>query len=469
MTVPTGSSDTASRVAERIKLVEPWEVFAESIRRFEIHLNGREIELERGPISIEGYGIRLFRTKNGRTETGFQASTDLSEEGIRTVVGDAEAVSKHSDFPAKRVDLPSQAPRSSGDLEIVDHHLWERPSESLRDHVHALLAAFDGKRDVLPSFGSIRATLTDTSFANSAGLRYSYPQTSVDFEIAVKAFGGPEGKAPGEYWVNDSTRRLETSRVTVDVDQWCTYARDVRRAVPPPTGDLPVVLPPDLLSTILPSVIGYRFSGAARLRHFAPEPGSELGAPQLTIRDDGRFPWGVSSSPVDDEGVPHGRRTLLEHGKAKDLLYDVLSAGAFDESATGSALRGLTLGHRDWIRFSSPPGTGSTTLVVDSGDGGSDLELVESAKDGVWVQQLGWAIPDPLSGAFGGEIRIGYRIRNGKLAEPVRGGTMGGVVMAPPGSPSLLRGVAGIGSTATLSDALCSPTLLVRNLTVAGA
>jgi predicted Zn-dependent protease len=469
MSASHATADTADRVADRIKLTTPWEVFAEKIRRYEVHLNGRTIELIRGPIALEGYGVRLFHPKEGRISTGFQASTDLSDNGIQAVLADAESVSKHSDFPAKRVELPAAPPAHTSDLEIVDHGLWERPSSELREHVETLLAAFDGKRDVVPSFGSVRATLSETSIANSAGLRTSYPQTTVEFEIAVKAFGGPEGAPPGEYWVNETSRRLETKRLVEDVDRWCGFARDVRRASPPPTGELPVVLPAGLLSTILPSVIGFRFSGQSRLRQIAPEAGSEIGAAGLSIHDDGRFPWGLSSGPVDDEGVARARRALVDHGKAQGLLYDLLYAGAFDQVPTGNALRGMDFGYRDWKRFASPPATGPSTLVVDPGTGGSDAELVEAAGEGIWVQQLGWAFPDPLSGAFGGEIRIGYRIRHGKLAEPVRGGTMGGVVLAPPGSPSMLTSVAGIGSHSTLAEGVSTPTWLVRSLTVAGA
>ncbi len=74
-----------------------------------------------------------------------------------------------------------------------------------------------------------------------------------------------------------------------------------------------------------------------------------------------------------------------------------------------------------------------------------------------------------MSASFGGEIRIGYRIRSGKIAEPVRGGTVGGVVFAPPGTRSLLANVEALGSRVELSDALAAPPVLVRPLTVAGA
>ena len=58
--------------------------------------------------------------------------------------------------------------------------------------------------------------------------------------------------------------------------------------------------------------------------------------------------------------------------------------------------------------------------------------------------------------------------RNGKIAEPVRGGTLGGVVFATPGSSSLLANVVALGSKAELIDDVSAPAVLVKPLTVAG-
>jgi len=462
------TADTAFRVADLLRTEPPWDVFAERARRFEVHLNGKALEMTRGPITVEGFGVRVFRSRGDQTGVGFQASTDLSEDGIRAAATQADAITAFSNFPTRRVDLPTGAAPGPAAVEIRDPHLWARPMESLLEHAIALFGAFDGMNDVTPSFGSIRATLTETSIANSAGLRTSFAHTTVEFEVAVKAFGGPEGPPPGEYWVNDASRRLEPKSLPAQVQEWCRFARDVRRAKPTPTGDLPVILPASTLDGILPVVLGSRFTGGARLREIAPKSGDPLAAAPVTVYDDGRFPWAVGSAPVDDEGSPQRRRTLLSGGVASELLYDALHAGAFETSTTGNAVRNDRL-FRDWRRFVHAPIGTATTIVVEPGSGGTDPELVEAAGDGVWVQQLGWAIPDSISTAFGGELRIGYRIRHGKLAEPIRGGTVGGVVLAPPGARSMLHDIDAIGSKGTLSESICAPSLLIRPLTVAGA
>ncbi len=469
MTPDTAPNPLAHRVAEAIRTPAPWEVFAERLRRYEIHFNGRVVEVLRGPLVVEGYGVRLFRPNGEAIGTGFQASTDSTPSGIAQVVSDAEAIAARSTFPAKAVNLPSGAAAKADSSQILDTKLWAAPIPRMEEYLQQLLAPFDRLKDVVPSFGSTRATLTETSLANSSGLRTQYAHTTITIELALKAFGGAEGAPPGEYWVNDQVRRLDPAHAGDRVADWAQFAQDARRAKAPPTGELPVVLPAEVLATILPSVMGFRFSGLSRLRQIAPEAGSAVAAPGLTVYDDGTIPWAPNSAPYDDEGTATGRRTLVKDGAASELLYDLLHAGAFSSRPTGNGLRGLTFGTRDWMRFAHDPGLGPTTLDVPAGSGGSDAELAEVAGDGIWVQQLGWASPDGLSGAFGGEVRIGYRIRGGKLAEPVRGGTVGGVVLAPPGTPSMLSSVAALGSKVELCDSLRSPTMLVKPLTVAGA
>ncbi len=464
----SAAASTAFDAADRLRAPGPWEIFGERSRRYEIHLNGRSIEMIRGPILIEGYGLRLFRPRDGGMGIGSQASTELTEAGVRAAARDAEELAKYSAFPAKSIDLPSGKSGTGDGPEVCDPNLWDRPLETLEGFVDALLQPFEGERDVEPSFGSVRATLTETTITNSSGLRVAYPHTTAWLELAVKASGGPEGAAPGEYWVNDTVRRLETRDLPDRVREWSRLARDVRRAKSTPSGELPVVLPSAILPTILPAVIGFRFTGSARLRDLAPELGTTWAAEAVTVRDDGRVPWGIGSSPVDDEGSPQRARPLLDRGQVAGLLYDTRHAGAFETRSTGNGWRGRALIYLDWRRFLGPPVNTTSTLSISAGKDGSDAELIEAAGDGIWLQQLGWAVPDPVSGAFGGEIRIGYRIRDGKLAEPVRGGTLGGTVMAPSGHPSLLRNVAAIGSTPVLSEWVQSPTLLIRPLTVAG-
>ena len=459
----------AFRVADYLAGREPWEVFGERIRRYEIHLTGDKVEMTRGPIALEGYSLRVFRPRDGGTGVGCQATNDFSAAGAATALEIAERAAQHATFPTRHFELPGGHGATGGIVEVLDRGLWEYPMDSLDNYVAALRAAFEGRKQAAVSFGSVRATLSEVSICNSSGLRTGYGHTTVEVELGVKAFGGPEGPAPGEYWVNESERRLRPNTLPTRVNEWCRFAEDVRRGRPPPTGEMAVILPPAVLSGIFPTVFGGRFTGEARLRQVAPPVGARLGNELATVYDDGRIPWAPMSSPVDDEGVPQRRRTFLNRGVVTDILYDSLHGGSFDGRSTGSGFRGVTGSFfRSWYRFLQPPATWPSTVALEPGEGGDESDLIELAGNGLWVEQIGWPSPDPLTGSFGGEIRLGYIIRNGKIAESIRGGTVGGVALAPEGMPSLLTRIEAVGSSVGFSDPVASPPLLVRPLTVAG-
>ncbi|HXQ48931.1 MAG TPA: TldD/PmbA family protein [Thermoplasmata archaeon] len=470
MTDPGDGAFTAFRVGDRLKKLAqpPWEVFGERIRRYELHLNGARVEMIRAPVELEGYGLRLFRAADDQMGVGVAASTDLRDAGVDLALRDAEATARFARFPTRRVDLPSTAARSAS-VEVMDRDLWDHPLETLQRFVDALLRPFDGRKDVQPSFGSVRANLVDTTITNSEGLHRRFSHTLLEHEFAVKATGGPEGAPPGEFWVNGAARRPPIEhRVAVDVERWCRLAEDTRAGRSPATGPTRVVLTPEVLADILPAIVGFRMSGTARLRKMAPEPGATLGSPSVTILDDGLLPFGVGTAPSDDEGTTPSRRSLIEGGIARGGLYDLLHGGAFGEGSTGSGRRDAVQ-FPNWFHFSQSVGPRPTTIILSAGTGGTETELLEACGEGLLIEQLGYAFPDPVSGAFGGEIRSAYRIHQGRRAEPIRGGTLGGVVFAPPGSPSLLASIEAIGRQPELVGHLSSPAVVVDGMIIAGS
>ncbi len=469
MTESAGSAYTAYRVGDRLRprTEAPWEVFGERIRRYEIHLTGRRVEMVRGPIQLEGYGIRLFRPVGGEMRVGFAASNDLSDAGIDSALAAAESAGRLSRFPARRLDLPSAVAAHAPSVENRDPALWDRPMEALDAYRAALLAPFDGRANESPSFGSIRATLTETTLTNSEGIQRAYAHTLADLEFAVKATGGAEGAAPGEYWVTGRQRRLDPRGLDERAAAWCRRAQDVRRTTAPATGETTVVLSPNVLADVLPAVLGYRFSGGAELRKLAFPTGAVVGSGAVSIADDGLFPLGLGTAPFDDEGVPQARTPLLANGVVSGTLQDLLHGAALGSATTGNGRRD-SVQFSPWSHFDLSPSPQSTTIVVAPGSGGGDADLAEAVGEGLWIDQLGYAFPDPVSSGFGGEIRVAYRIHRGKIAEPVRGGTLGGVVLAPEKQPSLLANARTIGGRSEVAGYLASPPWVIDRMSVAG-
>jgi TldD protein len=103
-------------------------------------------------------------------------------------------------------------------------------------------------------------------------------------------------------------------------------------------------------------------------------------------------------------------------------------------------------------------------------------ELVGRVKDGVYAKSFGGGQVDITSGKFVFSCTEAYRIRGGKLAEPLKGATLIG------DGPSVLTRVKGIGNDLELDPGvgICGkagqsvpagvgqPTLLIEGLTVGG-
>jgi predicted Zn-dependent protease len=464
----TTPAETAQMAARGLSTDPPWELFGQRLRRYEVYFDGPQIETMRGPILVEGVGLRVFRPKGTKTAVGFQATTDLSRSGIAAMTEAAERLTRYAAFPASRIVLPTGSGPKAGEPKVLDPSLWSDPVKRVQEYVEALLAAFPSSQDPAPSFGSLKATLIENSITNSAGLSATYAETLAELETAVKAGGGPEGPPPGEYWVTREMRRLDTAPLRAEVALWCDRARDVRRAKQPPSGRLPIGLPTSLLAEILPFALGTRFSGGGRLRKVAVEPGTRLASESVSLHHDPTIPWSVGSTPIDDEGTIPTVVPLIERGIVGGLFYDCLHAGAFDIASNGAAVRQSDFGRKEWLRFSDRPSPAIATVSVAPGSDGSDAEIIENVEEGVWVDQLGWPHPDSVSSSFGGEIRIAYRIHRGRLTEPLRGGTVGGLTFAPPETPSLLGSVRALGSTPTLVGGVFSPSMVVDGLTLSG-
>ncbi|MEM0129618.1 MAG: TldD/PmbA family protein [Thermoplasmata archaeon] len=464
----TEIAEVAQRAADALRPSGTWEIFGERLRRYELYFDLGRTETIRGPIALEGVGLRTFRPADDGLAIGFSASNDLSAEGLRQAKERAIALAERTRFAARSLTLPTGAPRRPEGPSVCSVPLWDDPAGSLARYAHAIASAFDGVTDAQASFGSVKATLVETSVANSAGLSTAYRATDVEIEVAVKAFGGPEGRPPGEYWVTEEMRELDPAEAARAAATWIQRARDVRRANPPPAGLSTVALPPSLLAEILPQSLGLRFGGAGRLQGIGLEAGTAVADGRVSLHDDRTIDRSPGSAPVDDEGCPTGRIPLIEQGRVGELLYDALHASAFGLRPNGAATRAGGRGG-SWYRFADRPRPGIGTLVLAPGPDGTGEEALHGVEEGLWVDQLGWPRPDPLSGAFGGELRIGYRIHRGRLAEPLRGGTVGGLVFAAePGTPSLLGSVRALGSRPERAGALVSPLLVTDGLTVGG-
>ncbi len=175
------------------------------------------------------------------------------------------------------------------------------------------------------------------------------------------------------------------------------------------SGVLPILFDPRIGSGLLGHLIGGMVGPAiARRSSFLLESlGEALFDSAITIIDDPLRPRGLRSRPFDGEGLPVGRRALIDKGVLTGWLMDSASARQLGLEPTGHASRG----------GSGAPGAGVTNVHMEAGNA-SPAELMADIKRGIYVTEL---IGMGVNGVTGDYSRgaAGFLIEDGEITRPV--------------------------------------------------
>ena len=240
-------------------------------------------------------------------------------------------------------------------------------------------------------------------------------------------------------------------------------------SVAAPAGEMPVVLGPGWPGVLLHEAVGHGLEGDFNRKGtsaFSGRTGERVAAPGVTVVDDGAMHDRRGSLTIDDEGTPTRRNILIEDGILKGYIQDRLNARLMGVGPTGN-------GRRESFAHAPMPRMTNTFML-----GGNDNpgELVERVKDGIYAKSFGGGQVDITSGKFVFSCTEAYRIRGGKIAEPIKGATLIG------DGPTVLTKIKGIGNDLELDEGvgICGkggqsvpagvgqPTLLIEGLTVGG-
>ncbi len=207
---------------------------------------------------------------------------------------------------------------------------------------------------------------------------------------------------------------------TVDISELTVQAVN---AVAPSSGTYTVIADPDLVGLLVHEAFGHAaeadlvFTGSSTLKD---RLGEQLADEQVTIIDQGDIPGGYFV-PFDDEGVMKEKTVILDKGVLKGYMHDRNSANELHVQPTGNARA------QD---FENQPQVRMTNTFIDNGKYSFD-EMVEDIKTGIYIKRKGGGggQVDTASGTFTFRCGESYMIRNGELAEPVRGVVLSGLIL----------------------------------------
>jgi TldD protein len=234
-----------------------------------------------------------------------------------------------------------------------------------------------------------------------------------------------------------------------------------------PAGRMPVVIDKGFGGVIFHEACGHLLettSVAPRASILADKLGELIAHEAVTAVDDGTIQNEWGSIGIDDEGMETRRTVLIEKGRLVSYLSDRLG-----EIKTGYARTGS--GRRQSYRF--PPASRMRNTYIAPGEAGLE-ELIGGVEYGLYAKRMGGGSVSPGTGDFNFSVREAYLIRNGQVAEPVRGATLIG------NGADILKRISRVGRDLELAAGMCGsvsgsvpvtvgqPPLLVDEITVGG-
>lgn len=361
----------------------------------------------------EEIGLRLFLG-----EQSAQVSiSDLSNPALTEAV--ARAVSMAREATAD--PFAGLAPESMiakgpfADFDLFDPAVEAISSERLKDMA---LEAEDAARAV-PGIsssegGSASAGVSVSALATSHGFQGAANGTSISASAVVIA-GDGDGRQRDYEW--HSARHLADLEAPSAIGRRAGE-RTVERLNPgkAPTGRLPVVFDPRVSASLIGHLLG-AITGSAIARKTSFLIGREdeqLFSPAIQLRDNPHLSRGLRSRAFDAEGLPTAPRDIVSNGRLTGWLIDSAAGRQLGLPPTGHASRGS----------SGPPGISASNLWLEAGSI-DPSDLMSDIKDGLYINELIGMGVNLLTGDYSRGAG-GFRIRDGKLAEPVTEATIAG-------------------------------------------
>ena len=180
---------------------------------------------------------------------------------------------------------------------------------------------------------------------------------------------------------------------------------------------MPVVIAHGQGAVIFHEACGHAMEAQATAKNqsvLSGKIGQKIASDKVTIVDDGRLDGYWGSTNIDDEGNPTRENIVIENGILKKYFNDEINNRLLNMELTGSS-------RRENFRF-APVSRMNNTFLKPGTDKIEDM--IKSIDFGLYAVELGGGSVDPETGNFNFACDTAYMIRDGKIAEPVKGATL---------------------------------------------
>jgi len=448
----------AGRLLNRIEAslrrmkINDYEVYMQIPEVTELYLRRGERELV-NEVRQVGYSVRVLERG-----LGMACCNQIDDRSVKRCLTQARRMARQS--KEEKLVFPTQKPTLK--VDVKDQRIWNEP-KNVVDEFQEELVEVAAKIGVELPFAKIRAFKIHSMIVNSEGLDREKEETYFFTEICYKS--SREGRL-SEFWTTRYARRIEDVSLA-SIERWAELSKANLYAKPPKTERLEVVLSPQVICDLFVPVMNGHCTGLSLKQAISRfEEGETVADETLSIVDDGLHPFGIQSSPFDDEGNPQSTTVIMDHGVFENRVYDQYYGLLYGKESTGNGLRQGMVSFLVDEKFKAVPRNQTSNLEIKSREKSLE-ELISEIERGLLVYKFSWANPDEATGIFASEIRNASLIEKGELAYPVKGGLIAGDIF------SLMKNVTGISNQSEIVSgetafSCITPWLRFKDVQVAG-
>ncbi|MGM0435438.1 MAG: TldD/PmbA family protein [Bacillota bacterium] len=436
------------------------EVFAETTMQNSLTMQDSAIQNAKTN-ELKGVGIRI--AQGHKSVYGHTNKTD--EKSLLDLTRDLKTA-----FPGERV----RKTIALGDVESrKGHSVKVYPNDVDISEKASLLKRADKSarlysKDIKQVNVSYMDTVQNVTIASSEDIyvkdtrvrtRLGINSVASNEEDMQHGFNGPGGSYGFEFYdqIDVEEEAREASRIAVTM----LYADEC------PSKTMPVVIDNGFGGVIFHEACGHSLEATSVAKNasvFSGKKGEKIGSDLVTAIDDGTISNAWGSANYDDEGLPQKRRVLIDKGVLTSYMVDQLNGKRMNEASTHSS-------RRQSYRFA--PTSRMSNTYIDNGESTFD-EIIENTEYGLYARKMGGGSVNPSTGDFNFSVMEGYMIRNGKIAEPVKGATLVGT------GKDALKKIDMVGNNLLRSQGMCGsasgaipadvgqPTIRIASITVGG-
>ena len=320
----------------------------------------------------------------------------------------------------------------------------------------------------------------------------SFSSTKKDIEIYIA-----EGEVAKQYNTSEERGRLAMMAVAAGADgqiqsafkgparsngfEWFTDVLDYKEkakqvgrkaialltAKECPSGKFPVVITNGWGGVLFHEACGHPLEASATakgLSVFSGKIGQQIASPIVSAYDDGTIPNEWGSNNIDTEGIPTKKNMLIKNGICVGYMVDRANGRRLNMEPNGTS-------RRQSYRF-EPTSRMSNTYIAAGKD--DPEQIIKDTKLGIYVADFGGGSVEPTTGDFNFSASEAYVIRDGKIAEMLKGCTLIG------NASEILMNIDRVGNDLDFGNGNCGassgsipvnvgqPTIRLKEITVGG-